>query len=251
MGHEGVKASQRHLFCLAVGAAALPTVSRIARTQTYPSRPVHITVTVPGGSGPDTIARIVGQGLSDRLGQPFIVENRPGAAANIGIEYVGRAAPDGYELLLITASALTNATLYKNRSFNLIRDIAPVASIGRTRFVMVVTPSMPVKTVPEFIAYAKANPGKINMASNGVGGSNHVFGALFQMMTGIELVHVPYRTSLMPDLLSGQVQVYFGPTTSAIAILHRLSLPHLASPIQRFQVAHYSILRADHRTRSE
>jgi tripartite-type tricarboxylate transporter receptor subunit TctC len=207
---------RRRLFCLAAGAAALPTVSRIAKAQTYPSRPIHITVTVSAGSGPDTIARIVGQGLSDRLGQPFIVENRPGAAANIGIEYVVRATPDGYALLLITASALTNATLYKNLSFNLIRDITPVASIGRTRFVKVVTPSLPVKTVPEFIAYAKANPGKINMASNGIGGSNHVFGALFQMMTGVELVHVPYRASLMPDLLSGQVQVYFGPTTSAI-----------------------------------
>ena len=161
----------------------------------------------------------MGQGLSDRLGQPFIVEDRPGAAANIGIEYVARATPDGYLLLLITASTLTNATLYKNLSFNLIRDIAPVASIGRTRFVMVVTPSLPVKTVPEFIAYAKANPGKINMASIGVGGSNHVFGALFQMMTGVELVHVPYRGSLMPDLLSGQVQVYFGPTTSAIGYI--------------------------------
>jgi tripartite-type tricarboxylate transporter receptor subunit TctC len=207
---------RRHLFYLAAGAAALPVAPRIATAQIYPSRPVHTIVTVPAGSGPDTVARIVGQGLSDRLGQPFIVENRPGAAANIGIEYVVRATPDGYVLLLITASALTNATLYKNLSFNLIRDIAPVASIGRTRFVMIVTPSLPVKTVPEFIAYAKANPGKINMASNGVGGSNHVFGALFQMMTGVELIHVPYRGSLMPDLLSGQVQVYFGPTTSAI-----------------------------------
>jgi tripartite-type tricarboxylate transporter receptor subunit TctC len=210
---------RRHLFHLAAGAAALPIASRIATAQTYPSRPVHIIVPVPAGSGPDTVARFVGQGLSDRLGQPFIVEDRPGAAANIGIEYVARATPDGYVLLLITASALTNATLYKNLSFNLIRDIAPVASIGRTRFVMVVTPSLPVKTVPEFIAYAKANPGKINMASIGVGGSNHVFGALFQMMTGVELVHVPYRGSLMPDLLSGQVQVYFGPTTSAIGYI--------------------------------
>ena len=210
---------RRHLFHLAAGAAALPIASRIATAQTYPSRPVHIIVPVPAGSGPDTVARFVGQGLSDRLGQPFIVEDRPGAAANIGIEYVARATPDGYLLLLITASALTNATLYKNLSFNLIRDIAPVASIGRTRFVMVVTPSLPVKTVPEFIAYAKANPGKINMASIGVGGSNHVFGALFQMMTGVELVHVPYRGSLMPDLLSGQVQVYFGPTTSAIGYI--------------------------------
>jgi tripartite-type tricarboxylate transporter receptor subunit TctC len=189
---------------------------RIASALDYPSRPVHIVVTVPAGSGPDTIARLLGQGLSERLGQSFVVEDRPGAAANTGIEYVVRATKDGYTLLLITTSALTNATLYKNLSFNLIRGIAPVASIGRTRFVMVVTPSLPVKTIPEFIAYAKANPGKINMASNGVGGSNHVFGALFQMMTGVDLVHVPYRTSMMPDLLSGQVQVYFGPTTSAI-----------------------------------
>jgi len=207
---------RRHLFPLAAGAAALPIASRLAKAQSYPSRPVHIIVTVPAGNGPDTIARLVGQGLSERLGQSFVVENRPGAAANMGIEYVVRAANDGYALLLITASALTNATLYKDLSFNLVRDIAPVASIGRTRFIMVVTPSLPVKTIPEFIAYAKANPGKVNMASTGVGSSNHVFGALFQMMTGVQLVHVPYRNSLMPDLLSGQVQVYFGPTTSAI-----------------------------------
>ena len=138
-GLQMLSLPRRHLFYLAAGAAALPAAPRIATAQTYPSRPVHTIVTVPAGSGPDTVARIVGRGLSDRLGQPFIVENRPGAAANIGIEYVVRATPDGYVLLLITASALTNATLYKNPSFNLIRDIAPVASIGRTRFVMIVT----------------------------------------------------------------------------------------------------------------
>jgi tripartite-type tricarboxylate transporter receptor subunit TctC len=154
--------------------------------------------------------------LSDRLSGQFIVDSRPGAGTNIGIEFVVRAPPDGYTLLLFTTSALTNATVYQNLNFNFIRDIAAVASIGRTRFVMVVTPSLPVKTVPEFIAYAKANPGKINMASIGIGSSPHIFGVLFQMMTGVNLIHVPYRGSYIPDLLSGQVQVYFGPTTSLI-----------------------------------
>jgi tripartite-type tricarboxylate transporter receptor subunit TctC len=206
---------RRTFLRLAAGFAALPAAVR-ASTSDYPARPVHLIVTVPAGAGPDTIARLTGQALSDRLGQPFVVENRPGAGTTIGIEYVVKAAPDGYTLLMITTSALTTATLYRNLRFNFVRDIVPVASIGRTRFVMVVTPSLPVTTVPEFIAYAKANPGKINMASNGVGGSNHIFGALFQMMTGVNLTHVPYRGSWLPDLLSGQVQVYFGPTTSVI-----------------------------------
>ena len=181
VGGASVKLPRRKFLHLAAGAAALPAMPRIASALDYPSRPVHVIVTVPAGNGPDTIARLVGQGLSERLGQSFVIENRPGAAANMGIEYVVRAANDGYTLLLITASALTNATLYRDLSFNLIRDITPVASIGRTRFVMVVTPSLPVKTIPEFIAYAKANPGKVTMASTGVGSSNHVFCALFQM----------------------------------------------------------------------
>jgi tripartite-type tricarboxylate transporter receptor subunit TctC len=177
---------------------------------------VRIVVPVPAGGGPDTIARLIGQGLSERLGGNFIVDNRPGAGENIGIELVVRAPPDGYTLLLVTTAALTNATVYRNLNFNFIRDIAPIASIGRTRFVMVVTPSLPAKTLPEFIAYAKASPAKINMGSVGIGTSPHIFGVLFEMMAGVVLVHVPYRGSYMPDLLSGQVQVYFGPTTSLV-----------------------------------
>jgi len=200
---------------LAAGGAALPVTSRMARAQVYPTRPVRIVVPVPAGNGPDTIARLIAQGLSDRLDRQFIVDNRPGAGENIGIESVTRAEPDGYTLLLITMSAITNSSVYQNLNFNFIRDIAPVASIGRIRFVMVVTPSFPANTIPEFIAYAKANPGKINMASVGVGTSPHIFGAYFAMMAGVDLVHVPYRGSLLPDLLAGQVQVYVGaaPTT--------------------------------------
>jgi tripartite-type tricarboxylate transporter receptor subunit TctC len=207
---------RRKFLHLAAGAAALPAASRIARAQAYPTRPVRIIVPVPAGTGPDTVARLITEGLSDRLAGQFIVDDRPGAGENIGIEFVARAQPDGYTLLLVTASAITNASVYQNLNFNFIRDIAQVASIGRTRFAMVVTPSFPAKTIPEFIAYAKANPGKINMASVGVGTSPHIFGTYFAMMAGVDLVHVPYRTSLIPDLLAGQVQVYFGTTATTI-----------------------------------
>jgi tripartite-type tricarboxylate transporter receptor subunit TctC len=214
---EGTMKLHRHSFLhLAAGAAALPVASRIARAQTYPTRPVRLIVPVAPGGPTDIIARLMGQWLSERLGQPFIVENRSGAGTNIATEMVVRAAPDGYTLLIVLTSSAINATLYEKLNFNFIRDIAPVASIGRTRFVMVVTPSLPTKTIPEFIAYAKANPGKINMGSVGIGTSPHIFGVLFEMMAGVILVHVPYRGSYMPDLLSGQVQVYFGPTTSLI-----------------------------------
>ena len=211
-----MKLPRRKFLSLAASTVAARAFPRFASAGDYPTRPVRIIVPVPAGTGPDTIARLLAQGLSDRLSGQFIVDNRPGAGTNIGIEFVVRAPPDGYTLLLFTTSALTNATVYQNLNFNFIRDIAAVASIGRTRFVMVVTPSLPVKTVPEFIAYAKANPGKINMASIGIGSSPHIFGVLFQMMTGVNLIHVPYRGSYIPDLLSGQVQVYFGPTTSLI-----------------------------------
>jgi len=197
-------------------AATLPATSRSANAQAYPVRPVHIVAAVPPGNGPDIFARLVGQRLSERLGQSFIVENRPGADDNIGIEYVARAAPDGYTLLLIPTSAVTNASLYPNLSFNFIRDIAAVACIGRTPFVLVVTPSLPVTTVAEFIAYAKANPGKINMASSGIGSGNHVFGTLFALMAGVEFVHVPYRASYMPDLFAGRVQICFSPVELVI-----------------------------------
>ncbi len=169
-----MKLLRRQFLHLAAGAAALPAVSRIARAQTYPTRPVRIVVGFPAGAAADIVARLIGQWLSERLGQPFIIENRPGAGSNIGTEAVVRAPPDGYTLLLVTSPNAINATLYEKLNFNFIRDIAPVASIVRVPNVMVVNPSFPAKTVPEFIAYAKANPGKINMASGGIGTTPHV-----------------------------------------------------------------------------
>jgi tripartite-type tricarboxylate transporter receptor subunit TctC len=205
---------RRNFLQLAAGAAALPAVLRIARAQTYPSRPVRVIVPFPAGQASDTIARLMGQSLSERLGQPFVIENRTGAGGNIGTESVVRAIPDGYTLLLVGMSNAMNATLYKKLNFNFIREIAPVASIGGSPYVMVINASVPAKTVPEFIAYAKANPGKINMGSSGSGSVSHVFGERFKMMTGINLVHVPYRGGYVPDLLSGQVQVVFGTISS-------------------------------------
>jgi tripartite-type tricarboxylate transporter receptor subunit TctC len=191
-------------------------MSRIAWAQAYPTRPVRIIIPFPAGQATDTIARLMGQSLSERLGQPFVIENRTGAGGNIGTETVVRATPDGYTLLLVGLSSAINATLYEKLNFNFIRDIAPVASIGGGPYVMVVNPSVPAKTVPEFVAYAKANSGKINMASSGSGSVSHVFGELFKMMTGVNLVHVPYRGGYVPDLLSGQVQVVFGTMSSCI-----------------------------------
>jgi tripartite-type tricarboxylate transporter receptor subunit TctC len=205
-----MKLPRRNFLHLAAGAAALPVVSRIAFAQAYPSRPVRIIVPFPAGQATDTIARLMGQSLSERVGQPFVIENRTGAGGNIGTESVVRAAPDGYTLLLSGLSNAMNATLYKKLNFNFIHDIAPVASIGGAPYVMVINPSVPTKTVPEFIVYAKANPGKINMGSSGSGSVSHVFGERFKMMAGINLVHVPYRGGYVPDLLSGQVQVAFG-----------------------------------------
>jgi tripartite-type tricarboxylate transporter receptor subunit TctC len=195
---------------------ALPGLPRIARAQSYPSRPVRIIVPFPAGQASDTIARLIGQSLSERLGQPFVIENRTGAGGNIGAESVVRATPDGYMLLLVGVSNAMNATLYKKLNFNFIREIAPVASIGGAPYVMVINPSVPAKTVPEFIAYAKANPSKINMGSSGNGTVSHVFGERFKMMTSIDLIHVPYRGGYYPDLLSGQVQIAFGATASCI-----------------------------------
>jgi tripartite-type tricarboxylate transporter receptor subunit TctC len=177
---------------------------------------VRIIVPFPAGQASDTIARLIGQSLSERLGQPFVIENRTGAGGNIGAESVVRATPDGYMLLLVGVSNAMNATLYKKLNFNFIREIAPVASIGGSPYVMVVNPSVPAKTVPEFIAYAKANPSKINMGSSGNGTVSHVFGERFKMMTSIDLIHVPYRGGYYPDLLSGQVQIAFGATASCI-----------------------------------
>jgi tripartite-type tricarboxylate transporter receptor subunit TctC len=223
-----MKLPRRTFLQLAAGAAALPTVSRKARAENYPSRPVRIIVGLPAGYATDILARLVGQSLSERLGQQFIVENRPGAASNIAAELVVRAPPDGYTLLQINSGNAMNATLYDNLNFNFIRDIAPVACIGRTPFVMVVNPSIPTKTIPEFIAYAKANPGKINYASPGIGSTNHLFGELFKMMTGVDLVHVPYRASFIPDLLGGQVQVAFTPIPVSMGYIRNGKLRGLA-----------------------
>jgi tripartite-type tricarboxylate transporter receptor subunit TctC len=211
-----MKLLRRQFLHLAAGAAALPAVSRIASAQTYPAKPIRLIVGFAAGAGPDVTARLMGQSLSERLGQQFVIENRPGAGSNLGTEVVVRAPPDGYTLLLVTISNAWNATLYDNLNFNLIRDIAPVAGLTRATFVMVVNPSVPAKTVPEFIAYAKANPGKINMASAGIGSINHVYGELFKVMAGVNLVHVPYRGNYLPDLIGGQVQVVFAPTAVSI-----------------------------------
>jgi tripartite-type tricarboxylate transporter receptor subunit TctC len=221
---------RRQFLHLATGAAALPTLSCIARAQTYPSRPVRLITGFPAGGPTDILARPIGQWLSERLGQPFVIDNRPGAGSNIGTEAVVRAPPDGYTLLLVSPGNAINATLYDKLPFNFIRDIAPVAGIIRVPNVIVVNPSVPAKTVPEFIAYAKANPGKVNMASSGNGTSPHVAGELFKMMTGVNIVHVPYRGSApaMTDLIAGQVQVYFGTTTASIEYIRAGKLRALA-----------------------
>ena len=209
---------RRQFLRLAAGVAALPVGSRFAWAQTYPSRPVSIIVGFPPAGGSDIIARLLGQRLSERLGQQFVVENRPGAAGNIATEAVVRAPADGYTLLLVTNANVINATLYDKLNYNFIRDIAPLASIDLVPNVMEINPSVPAKTVPEFIAYAKANPGKINMASGGNGTSQHVSGELFKMMTGVEMQHVPYRGAgpALNDLLAGQVQIMFDTVSGSI-----------------------------------
>jgi tripartite-type tricarboxylate transporter receptor subunit TctC len=206
-----MKLPRRQFLHLGVGAAALPALARVARAQAYPTRPVRLIVGVAPGGPIDFLARLIGQWLSDRLGQPFVIENRPGAGTNIATEMVVRAAPDGYTLLMVASSSAINATLYEKLNFNIVRDIAPVASIIRQPYVMLVHPSVPAKTVLEFIAYAKANPGKINMASAGNGTGQHVAGELFKMMTGVDMVHVPYRggAPAITDLIAGRVQVMF------------------------------------------
>jgi tripartite-type tricarboxylate transporter receptor subunit TctC len=224
------KLPRRQFLHLAAGAAALPVVSRAARAQTYPSQPVRIIVGVAPGGATDIVARLMGQWLSERLGQPFVVDNRPGGGGNIGTEAAVRAPADGYTLLMIGASNAINATLYDKLNFSFIRDIAPVASISREANVLVVHPSVPVKTVPEFIAYAKANPGKINMASAGIGSVGHVTGELFKMMTGVNIVHVPYRGGALAltDLLGGQVQAQFASMSSSIEYIRAGKLRALA-----------------------
>jgi tripartite-type tricarboxylate transporter receptor subunit TctC len=212
-----VKLPRRIFLHLAAGAAALPFALHVARAQAYPTRPVRIIVGQAAGSGSDTAARLIGQWLSERVGQPFIIENRPGAAGNIATEAVVRAPPDGHTLLLVNTGNAINATLYDKLNFEFIRDIAPVAGIFRVPQVMEVNPSVPANTVSEFIAYAKANPGKVNMASSGIGSVHHVAGELFKFMTGVDMVHVPYRgtTPALTDLLAGQAQVMFDVTPSS------------------------------------
>jgi tripartite-type tricarboxylate transporter receptor subunit TctC len=225
-----MKLPRRTFLHLAAGAAALPAVSRVARAQAYPTRPVRIVVGLAPGGTNDIVARLMGQWLSERLGQPFVIDNRPGAASNIATEAVARAAADGYTLLLSSLNNAISATLYERLNFNFIRDITAVAGILRTPNVMVVNPSVPAKSVPEFIAYAKANPGKLNMASPGNGTSLHVVGELFKMMTGVNMVHVPYRGGgpALTDLLGGQVQVYFTGTVSSIEYIKTGRLRALA-----------------------
>jgi tripartite-type tricarboxylate transporter receptor subunit TctC len=222
--------ARRKFLHLAAGAAALPAVSRVACAQTYPSRPVRLIVPLAPAGGTDILARLMGQWLSERLGQPFVIDNRPGAGGNIGTEAVVRAPADGYTLLMAGTFNAINATLYDKLNFNFIRDIAPVASVIRGANVLVVNPSVPANTVTELVVYAKANPRKLNMASPGIGSSNHVSGELFKMMAGVDMIHVPYRSAgpALTDLLAGQVQVMFGGTASSIEYIRAGRLRALA-----------------------
>jgi tripartite-type tricarboxylate transporter receptor subunit TctC len=211
-----MRISRRHILRWAAGTAALPAFATTGRADTYPTRPVRMVVGFPASNASDIVARLAAQKLSERLGQSFVVENRPGAGGNIGVEFVVNAAPDGYTLLAASTSAAINATLYAKLNFSFLRDIRPVAAVARAPYVFVVTPSFPAKTVPEFIAYAKANPGKINMASAGNGSLSHLCGELFKTMAGIDMVHVPYRTSFLPDLFAGQIQTVFSPISQSL-----------------------------------
>jgi tripartite-type tricarboxylate transporter receptor subunit TctC len=225
-----MKLPRRQFLHLVAGAAALPAVSPIARAQTYPTRPVRIIVGFAAATGADILARLIGQWLSERLGQQFVIENRPGAGTNIATEAVVRSAPDGYTLLAVSPANAINATLYEKLNFIFVRDISPVATIMRTPNVMLLNPSVPAKSVPEFIAYAKANPGKISFASGGNGSGSHMAGELFKMMAGVDIVHVPYRGGgpALTDLLSGQVQLMFPGTTASIAYIRAGTLRPLA-----------------------
>jgi tripartite-type tricarboxylate transporter receptor subunit TctC len=225
-----MKLPRRQFLHLAAGAAILPAASRAARAQTYPTRPVHIVVGFGAGTGLDLYARIIGQWLSERLGQPVVIDNRPGAGTNLATETVVNAAPDGYTLLMASTAAFTNAALYDNLRFNFIRDIAPVASLSRGAFVMVVDPSFAARTVAEFIAYAKANPGKIAMGSGGNGSPAHIIGEYFKLMTGTDLTHVPYRGAApaVTDLLGGQIQVAFTEMATSLGHIRSGNLRALA-----------------------
>jgi tripartite-type tricarboxylate transporter receptor subunit TctC len=216
--NDEMKLSRRTCLQLAAGTVALSAVSRIALALAYPTRPVRMIVGSAAGGAPDTTGRLMAQWLSERLGQPFVMDNRPGAGSNIGTEAVVRAPPDGYTLLLLTATNAINATLYARLNFNFIRDITPIASLVHGPGVMVVNPSFPARTVPEFIAYAKANPGKVNYGSTGTGTPPHLYGELFKMMAGVDLLHVPYRgqPQVQADLIGGQIQLTFDPIVTSI-----------------------------------
>jgi tripartite-type tricarboxylate transporter receptor subunit TctC len=224
-----MKCRRRRFLRLAAGAVAMPALSRLASAETYPAQPVRMVVGFPAGNASDIVARMMAQSLSDRLGQRVFVENRPGAGGSIGTEVVVRAAADGYTLLMsvVTSNAI-NATYYPDLNYSFVRDVAPIASIGSSAYAMVVNPSVAAKTLPEFIAYAKANPGKINMASTGNGTPTHVFGELFKMMAGVDLLHVPYSGSFLPDLLGGQVQVVFGPIAQFVELIRAGKLRAIA-----------------------
>jgi len=220
--------NRRRFLHLAAGAAALPALPRSAWAQAYPTRPVHLIVPFPAGSAPDIIARLSAQNMSERLGQQFVVENKPGAGGNIATEFVAKSAPDGYTILMPVSTNAVNVALYRNLNFDFVQDLAPIAGIAKTPFVVVVPPAFPAKTIQEFTAYLKANPGKVNMASNGIGTSPHVCGELFQIMTGTKMVHVPYRGNYIPDLLAGQVQVVFNPMAQILALVREGKLRALA-----------------------
>jgi tripartite-type tricarboxylate transporter receptor subunit TctC len=230
IGGIAMKLPRRRFLHLTAGATALSAVPRVARAQAYPTRPVRIIVGYAAGGGTDIAARLMGRWLSERLGQQFVIENRPGASSNIATEAVVRAPANGYTLSIVDGAPAINATLYNNLNFNFIQDIAPVAGISRTPLIMVVNPSVPARTVPEFIAYAKANPGKINMASAGNATGSHISGELFKLMTGVEMVHFPYRGAApaLTDLLSGQMQVLFSGVAVSIEYIRTGKLRALA-----------------------
>lgn len=229
---------RRQLLQLAAGATALTVASRLAHAERYPTRPVRVIVSYPAGNASDIIGRVIAQALSERLGQPFVVENRPGGSGTVGTGVVAKSAPDGYTLLMevVTANVM-NSTLYPQLNYDFGRDISPIARLAEGPYLMVVNPEVPTKTLPAFIAYAKANPGKLNMASTGNGSPTQVFGELFKSMAGIELLHVPYKDSFMPDLLSGQVQLVFGPVSQMIEQLKAGKLRALGvTTVQRQEV---------------
>ncbi len=230
-----MKFSRRDFQRVALGLATLPFASATARADDFPSRPIRLIVGFPAGSGPDIVARIIGQGMSEKLGQSVVVENRPGAGSNMATADVAHSPPDGYMLMLVTTANVINATLYTNLNYDFARDITPVGKDRYEPFVLEVNPSVAAKTLPEFIAYAKANPGKVTMASAGIGSAPHIFGEMFQRMAGIQMTHVPYRGNPIPDLISGQVDCWIGPVQSSLEFIRSGKLRALGlTTTQRF-----------------